>query len=187
MRNKGWQSFFLPCPLPNPHKLQSFYTPFLCRERSLLAISQHLTLQNPQRRQTPHFCSLGKDTIDPLSLMINSRMKTLKYTPAHPQICQLRSETVFLGPDSNRFCPGVSHISSLPGRGWACRSMCWEQKGPEEVLAQLSGIFVPRASSGGQESEKPTRQSCLCGMGAGFGWAGVWWIGKKLRSSYWLL
>lgn len=61
------------CPV-----LSQTHTSFILYSLLYLAVSQHLTLQNPQRRQISPFSSLGKDTIDSLSLVIN-RLNMLKY------------------------------------------------------------------------------------------------------------
>lgn len=123
MKNKGWQSLFLPRPRPNPHKHPSFLNSLLCLERSPWAISQHLTLQTPQRRRTVF--PFPKDSIDPLSLMRAAERS--HWIAPGPKTCGLRSE-------KQSSCEAIGYVpesaaSLLPGRGWACRNVYREQKG----------------------------------------------------------
>lgn len=124
MKNKGWQSLFLPRPRPNPHKHPTFYT-LLCLERSPWAISQHLTLQTPQRKQTLCFPSQRKGSINPLSLMRVAERS--HWISPSAKTCGLRSE-------KQSSCEAIGYVpksaaSLLPGRGWALRNAYREQKG----------------------------------------------------------
>lgn len=146
MRNKGWQSLFLPPSTPKPTQTPIILHSLLCLERSPWAISQHLTLQTAQRRQTLCFPSQRRDSVDPLSLMRVAKWR--RCIAPSPKTCGLRSEALFLW--SNRLCPGVSCISSA-----------WQRVGLQKCVQRAE-----RRRGGGCLSNQAWEQS-LVGRGSG--------------------